>query len=115
MSEGCMVGSRNMVTTIFATKNIPIHLHTEKIFQKLEKSIIFILFLYYHFITNPFKLNNMLPYILLVDDDPEDCNSFANELEKQIAFATVATVNDGPQLLTFLSERDWDELPSIIL
>lgn len=57
----------------------------------------------------------MLPYILLGDNNLKDCASFEQELEKQVAYAAVKTVEDGEALLTFLVGRSWKELPSMIL
>jgi two-component system, response regulator len=57
----------------------------------------------------------MLPYILLGDNNLKDCACFEQELEKQVAYAAVKTVEDGETLLTFLACRTWKELPSMIL
>jgi response regulator RpfG family c-di-GMP phosphodiesterase len=57
----------------------------------------------------------MLPYILLGDNNLNDNVSFEQELEKQVAYAAVKTVEDGQTLLNFLSARSWKELPSMIL
>src|ERR1700753_3133357 len=57
----------------------------------------------------------MLPYILLGDNNLNVCESFELELEKQVAYAAVKTVEDGQTLLDFLGRRNWKELPSMIL
>lgn len=57
----------------------------------------------------------MLPYILLGDNNLNVCESFEQELEKQVAYAAVKTVEDGQTLLDFLGRRSWKELPSMIL
>jgi CheY-like chemotaxis protein len=62
-----------------------------------------------------FKANPMLPYLLLADDDPEVRDSFVEEFEKHVAYATIKTVDDGQALLTFLANRSWKDLPSMIL
>jgi CheY-like chemotaxis protein len=57
----------------------------------------------------------MLPYILLADPDARTCDSFAAELDRRIAYATVCTVEDGQSFLGFLAKRNWKDLPSMIL
>jgi CheY-like chemotaxis protein len=57
----------------------------------------------------------MLPYILLGDNNLNACASFEQELEKQVAYAAVKTVEDGQTLLDFLAGRSWKDLPSMIL
>lgn len=57
----------------------------------------------------------MLPYILLADADARTCDSFAAELDRRIAYATVCTVEDGQSFLGFLAKRSWKDLPSMIL
>jgi CheY-like chemotaxis protein len=57
----------------------------------------------------------MLPYILLGDNNLRDNVSFEQELEKQVAYASVKTVADGLTLLDFLNKRSWKDLPSMIL
>jgi CheY-like chemotaxis protein len=57
----------------------------------------------------------MLPYILLADADARTCDSFAAELDRRIAYATVCTVEDGQSFLGFLAKRNWKDLPSMIL
>jgi len=57
----------------------------------------------------------MLPYILLADHDSCACDSFVEELDKRIAYASVKTVEDGQTFLTFLANRTWKDLPSMIL
>lgn len=57
----------------------------------------------------------MLPYILLGDNNLVDNVCFEQELEKQVAYAAVKTVEDGLTLLDFLNKRSWKELPSMIL
>lgn len=57
----------------------------------------------------------MLPYILLGDNNIKDSVSFEQELEKQVAYATVQSIDDGLILLDFLNKRSWKDLPSMIL
>ncbi len=57
----------------------------------------------------------MIPYILLADNDSCACDSFQKELEKRVAYAAVQVVKDGQSFLTFLANRSWKELPSMIL
>jgi CheY-like chemotaxis protein len=57
----------------------------------------------------------MLPYILLADSDAGARDSFAEELDRHIAYATVQTVEDGQSFLGFLARRNWKDLPSMIL
>jgi CheY-like chemotaxis protein len=57
----------------------------------------------------------MLPYILLADADARTCDSFAAELDRHIAYATVCIVEDGQSFLGFLAKRNWKDLPSMIL
>lgn len=57
----------------------------------------------------------MLPYILLGDNNIIDNVSFEQELEKQVAYATVKSVDDGLTLLDFLNKQSWKDLPSMIL
>ena len=57
----------------------------------------------------------MLPYILLADHDSNACDSFVEELDKRIAYAAVQTVEDGQKFLSFLANRSWKDLPSMIL
>jgi CheY-like chemotaxis protein len=57
----------------------------------------------------------MLPYILLADHDARLCGSFAEELDRLVAYAEVKTVEDGQSFLAYLASRNWDDLPSMIL
>jgi CheY-like chemotaxis protein len=57
----------------------------------------------------------MLPYILLADDDDSLCGSFVEELDRKVAYAEVKTVECGRSFLDYLSTRNWDDLPSMIL
>lgn len=57
----------------------------------------------------------MLPYILLGDNNLSDSASFEQALEKQVAYASVKSVDDGLSLLDFLNKRSWKELPSMIV
>jgi DNA-binding response OmpR family regulator len=57
----------------------------------------------------------MLPYILLADDDCSLCGSFAEELDRKVAYAEVKTVECGRSFLDYLASRNWDDLPSMIL
>lgn len=57
----------------------------------------------------------MLPYILLADHDNGLCGSFAEELDRKVAYAEVKTVENGRSFLDYLASRNWDDLPSMIL
>jgi CheY-like chemotaxis protein len=59
--------------------------------------------------------NVKLPYVLLADDDLAHNNSFVTVFEKQVAYATVSTVEDGQSLLSFLAHCGWKDLPSLIV
>ncbi|HTR31725.1 MAG TPA: response regulator [Puia sp.] len=56
-----------------------------------------------------------LPYVLLVDSDLARKNTFVKVFENQVAYATIFTMDDGQSFLAFLSERGWDDLPSLII
>lgn len=56
-----------------------------------------------------------LPYVLLADSDSARRNSFVTVFEKQVAYATVSTAEDGRSLLSFLVDCGWKDLPSLII
>ena len=51
--------------------------------------------------------------ILLADDDMDDCNFFKNALAALHIKTQLTTVNDGEQLMNYLSEQDAD-LPDVL-
>ena len=51
--------------------------------------------------------------LLLADDDTDDCIFFEDALEELPISATLLTVNDGVQLMNFLSAK-YDNLPDVI-
>jgi CheY-like chemotaxis protein len=56
-----------------------------------------------------------LPYVLLADSDVDHRNSFLTVFEKQVAYATVTTMDDAQSLLSYLSGCNWKDLPSMII
>ena len=51
--------------------------------------------------------------LLLADDDIDDCTFFEDALEELPISATLLTVNDGVQLMDFLSAKS-DNLPDVL-
>jgi len=51
--------------------------------------------------------------LLLADDDIDDCTFFKDALDELSISATLLTVNDGVQLMNFLSAK-YDNLPDVI-
>ena len=51
--------------------------------------------------------------LLLADDDIDDCTFFEDALDELPISATLLTVNDGVQLMNFLSEKA-DNLPDVL-
>ena len=51
--------------------------------------------------------------LLLADDDIDDCTFFEDALDELPISATLLTVNDGVQLMKFLSEKA-DNLPDVL-
>ena len=68
-----------------------------------------------HQVKKSYLKNVKLPYVLLADSDSAHRNSFVTVFEKQVAYATVSTVNDGRSLLSFLIDCGWKDLPSLII
>jgi CheY-like chemotaxis protein len=52
--------------------------------------------------------------LLLADDDEDDCAFFKEALEELHLPVSLVTVNDGVQLMDFLSEKSVDTLPDIL-
>ena len=52
-------------------------------------------------------------HLLLADDDFDDCTFFKEALEDLPVSATLSTVNNGVQLMNFLSEKS-ERLPDIL-
>ena len=57
----------------------------------------------------------MVPYILFADDDPNYSYLFKKEVERRVVYSDVVLVDDGPELLSYLANCNWDKLPSVIL
>jgi CheY-like chemotaxis protein len=60
-------------------------------------------------------MGEMLPYILLAEDDPEDRDLLTGELERQNIFVIFRIVNEGAELLSFLADCTSNDLPALIL
>jgi CheY-like chemotaxis protein len=60
-------------------------------------------------------MGEILPYILLAEDDPDDRDLLTGELERQNIFVIVRIVNDGAELLSFLADCTSNDLPALIL
>lgn len=54
-----------------------------------------------------------IPYILVADDDPDDCRFFREALEELPINANQKYVNDGEELMLFL-EMNYAKLPDIL-
>lgn len=52
--------------------------------------------------------------LLLADDDEDDCAFFKEALDELHLPVSLVTVNDGVQLMDFLSEKSVDNLPDIL-
>ncbi|RZJ51632.1 MAG: response regulator [Flavobacterium sp.] len=52
--------------------------------------------------------------LLLADDDEDDCAFFKEALEELHLPVSLVTVNDGVQLMDFLSKKSVDTLPDIL-
>jgi DNA-binding NtrC family response regulator len=58
---------------------------------------------------------NKLKYnILLADDDDDDCAFFKDALDELVVSADLLIVNDGEQLMNFLSDHPSNQLPDIL-
>ena len=53
-------------------------------------------------------------YILLADDDEDDCAFFKEALDELLLSVSLVTVNDGVQLMDFLSDNPLKRLPDIL-
>lgn len=56
---------------------------------------------------------NLIPYILLADDDPDDCMFFREALEALPFITSQTIVNDGEELMQWLSENTI-KLPDVL-
>ena len=52
--------------------------------------------------------------LLLADDDEDDCDFFKEALDELLLPTSLVTVNDGVQLMDFLSESGAENLPDIL-
>jgi CheY-like chemotaxis protein len=52
--------------------------------------------------------------LLLADDDEDDCAFFKEALEELHVTVSIVTVNDGVQLMDFLSDKSADNLPDAL-
>ncbi len=59
-------------------------------------------------------MNNLKYNLLLADDDEDDCAFFKDALDELVFSVDLTTVNDGVQLMNFLSENPSSDLPDIL-
>lgn len=59
-------------------------------------------------------MNKKIYNILLADDDNDDCSFFEEALDELSLSTTLVTVNDGVQLMDFLSDKTADDLPDLL-
>lgn len=59
-------------------------------------------------------MNRQQYNLLLADDDEDDCDFFKEALDELLLPTTLITVNDGVQLMDFLSKSNAENLPDII-
>lgn len=52
--------------------------------------------------------------LLLADDDEDDCAFFKEALDELLLPVSLVTVNDGVQLMDFLSDKSAENLPDIL-
>lgn len=52
--------------------------------------------------------------LLLADDDEDDCAFFKEALDELLLPVSLVTVNDGVQLMDFLSDKSAETLPDIL-
>ncbi|WP_281232388.1 response regulator [Flavobacterium gelatinilyticum] len=52
--------------------------------------------------------------ILLADDDEDDCSFFKEALDELSLKTTLVTVNDGVQLMEYLTSKPVDNLPDLL-
>ena len=60
-------------------------------------------------------MNNLAPYILLADDDPDDRESLIQPFQQQNPEVRVIAFGNGQELLSFLESCPSAELPALIL
>jgi len=78
-------------------------------FDKKPKKNSFILAKNYPILMNKKQYN-----LLLADDDEDDCDFFKEALDELHLPTSLVTVNDGVQLMDFLSEKSVENLPDIL-
>ncbi|WP_343695027.1 response regulator [Flavobacterium sp.] len=59
-------------------------------------------------------MNNQIYNILLADDDSDDCSFFEEALDELSLATTLVTVNDGVQLMDFLTDTSHESLPDLL-
>ena len=59
-------------------------------------------------------MNKQQYNLLLADDDEDDCDFFKEALDELLLPTSLVTVNDGVQLMDFLSESGAENLPDIL-
>jgi len=59
-------------------------------------------------------MNKQQYNLLLADDDEDDCDFFKEALDDLLLPTSLVTVNDGVQLMDFLSARGAQNLPDIL-
>ena len=60
-------------------------------------------------------MTNGSPYILLAEDDPDDCDFFCAGMKRFYPQVGIHTFQDGDELLEFLDNCTWPSLPALIL
>lgn len=63
---------------------------------------------------NSLKMNEVKLNLLLADDDEDDCAFFKEALDELLLSVSLVTVNDGVQLMDFLSDNPLKRLPDIL-
>ena len=59
-------------------------------------------------------MNTTIYNLLLADDDPDDCSFFKDALDELPLATSLTTVNDGVQLMEFLSTNVSNKLPDML-
>ncbi|MDR7211625.1 response regulator [Flavobacterium piscis] len=59
-------------------------------------------------------MNTRVYNLLLADDDEDDCDFFKEALEELLIPFSLSTVNDGAELMKFLSDKPVENLPDIV-
>lgn len=59
-------------------------------------------------------MNKQIYNILLADDDDDDCSFFKEALDELSLKTTLITVNDGVQLMAFLTDKSKEILPDVL-